>query len=340
MKQAIKRVIFGVQGLHLTAQEKEFFQKTNPLGFILFSRNIDNPTQLKELTEELYSIVKHPYPHILIDQEGGRVSRLKPPFMKKIKPAGDFIKLALIDLDKAAEAVFKNYHYIGKILVNYKINVDCAPVCDLFYEDAHDVIGDRSFGADPNIVIKLCQAAISGLHAAGVISVIKHIPGHGRAKVDSHLDLPRVSNDLDTLERTDFSVFKALNKSYYAMTAHIVYDALDAYNPVTQSKAAISYLKEKIGFTNLLISDDIGMKALSGNYTERANKAQEAGCDIVLFCNGSIGDYEEVANVVGCIDERQLDIIKDAYNVVLNGRCLVDDQENPFLNTETETYLP
>lgn len=311
----IKKVVFGVAGLTLTTEEKEFYASINPLGFILFARNVQNPTQLKALVKELYAITSNPYLHILIDQEGGRVARLKPPLFRATKPAGDFAKLALQDLQKAKHAVFLNYYLIGKELAQYKINVNCAPVADLLFEGAHNIIGDRSFGSDPKIVIELCNSAIGGLHAAGVISVIKHIPGHGRAKADSHEQLPYIEDDIGALEKSDFTVFRALYAAPWAMTAHIIYEALDPKNPVTQSSKAISYIREDLGFGNILVSDDLNMNALSGTLASRASKSIQAGCDAVLHCKGTIEEYASVAAVVGDVDDSLLKKIKIAYQI-------------------------
>ena len=311
----IKKVVFGIAGLTLTAEEKEFYAATNPLGFILFSRNVQNPAQLKALVNELYEVTENPYLHILIDQEGGRVARLKPPLFRAAKPAGDFAKLALHDLEKAKQAVFLNHYLIGKELAEYKINVNCAPVADLLIEGAHSIIGDRSFGSNPKIVIELCNAAISGLHAAGVISIIKHIPGHGRAKADSHERLPSVNDDISVLEKSDFAVFSALRAAPWAMTAHIIYEALDPTNPVTQSATAISYIREELGFANILVSDDLNMNALNGTLASRASKSIQAGCDAVLHCKGTIEEYASVAAVVGDVDERLLKKIKAVYKI-------------------------
>ena len=311
----IKKVIFGVESLALNKAEKEFFAATNPLGFILFKRNVQDPTQLKALVNELYEITENPYLHVLIDQEGGRVARLKPPLFRAAKPAGDFAKLALHNLEKAKQAVFLNHYLIGKELAEYKINVNCAPVADLLIEGAHSIIGDRSFGSNPKIVIELCNAAISGLHASGVISIIKHIPGHGRANDDSHKKLPYINEDIAILEKTDFAVFSALRFAPWAMTAHIIYEALDPLKPVTQSEIAISYIRNDLGFANILVSDDLNMDALNGTLASRASKSIEAGCDAVLHCKGTLEEYASVASVVGDVDEPLLRRIKTAYKI-------------------------
>lgn len=291
-----KSVIFGISGTKLTAAEKDFFKQNQPLGFILFARNIENPEQVRVLTKELRESVEHEYVPIMIDQEGGRVSRLAPPNFRPIqKSASYFGELALTQLERAKELVFINHYLIGKELSSLGINVDCAPVADLSWEITHEVIGERSFGNLPGIVSELCYSAYLGLKAAGVEPIIKHIPGHGRATVDSHLDLPRIDARLSDLEETDFIPFTALPMFKWAMTAHIVYNALDSENPVTMSNKALNYIRNTIGYKNVLITDDINMKALTGALSEITTKCYDAGCDVILHCSGKLDEMKEIA---------------------------------------------
>lgn len=292
----IKSVIFGCSGPELTEEERAFFQETQPLGFILFKRNVTDPKQLKALVDDLKSSVDHEYVPILIDQEGGKVNRLTPPKFEEIKkPAKYFGDIAKSNLAEAEELAFINYFKIGAELAKYGINVDCAPDSDLYYQDAHDVIGTRAFSEDVSTVVTLSNTAIKGLKAAGVEPVIKHLPGHGRANVDSHHELPRVDTSLEELENTDFAVFKQLTHAKWAMTAHIVYDCLDPDSPVTQSARAINYIRDQIGFKNIIITDDINMKALKGELDEITTKCYDAGCDIILQCSGKMADMQKTA---------------------------------------------
>ena len=290
-------VIFGFSGTSLTDQEIKLFQEVNPFGFIIFARNIESAGQLRELTNQLRSVSGDENTPILIDQEGGRVARIKPPVYDKLyKPAADFLKDAKGDLDKAVSAVYDNYYDMGLMLKSFGINVNCAPMADLYFDFADKIVGDRSFSSDPHEVTKLCKAVINGLRDAGVIPIIKHLPGHGRAMCDSHLELPTVNESIEDLQNTDFIPFKELaNTNVWAMTAHIIFEAIDANNPITISERGIKYLREELGYeNNLIMSDDIGMKALNNTMAENSINVLEAGCDIVLHCSGK---FEEMVLV-------------------------------------------
>jgi len=282
-----KPVIFGCGATSLTQAEKDFFAKHQPFGFILFARNIDNPEQLKKLIGELNDSVMHK-PEILVDQEGGRVQRLTTPHWPK-HPA-----TATYTTEKAA---FDGAKQIAIELAEVGFTVNCAPMLDVRAPEAHDIIGDRAFSDDPKIVAKLGKAFAEGLVAGGVKPVIKHIPGHGRSTCDSHHDLPRVCASREQLE-IDFFPFKALKDEPYAMTAHIIYEAIDAENCTTQSKAVIDLIRNDIGFTGLIMTDDLSMKALTGTFAERTRKSLEAGCDLILHCNGDMAEMIEIAEAI------------------------------------------
>lgn len=287
--------ILGCAGPELTAAEKDFFRAADPLGFIVFARNLADPEQVKRLTGDLRATVGRPDAPILIDQEGGRVARLKAPHWRHPPPAERFGAIAATDRARAAEAVRLNHELMAGELRDLGINVDCAPLVDVRMVGAHDIIGDRAFGTDPYLVADLGRAAAEGLLAGGVMPIIKHIPGHGRAMVDSHLDLPRVDTDFDTLAETDFVPFRALHDIPWAMTAHIVYSALDPDQPATLSRTVIAeVIRGEIGFSGLLLSDDLSMKALKGGLDELAQASLEAGCDVVLHCNGEMAEMERV----------------------------------------------
>lgn len=291
--------IYGCSGHTLTAAEKSFFRQADPLGFILFARNVDNPEQVKALVAELRDSVGRADAPVLIDQEGGRVQRLRPPHWRKAPPGEPFARLATRDPEAARMALRLNYRLIGGELADLGIDVDCAPVLDVPVPGAHDVIGDRAFGRTADSVIHLAGAVIDGLLDEGVLPVIKHIPGHGRAMVDSHLDLPVVNTPLAELEMQDFPPFHAYRHAPWAMTAHVVYTALDPHNPATTSKAVIyKVIRGAIGFDGLLISDDLSMKALGGSFGERTRASLDAGCDVVLHCNGEMAEMTAVAEEV------------------------------------------
>lgn len=291
-----RAAIFGCAGPELTAWERSFFSTVDPVGFILFSRNIDSPKQVATLVRQLRECVSRTDAPVLIDQEGGRVARLGPPHWRTAPAAGRFASLAAADTDSAKRATWLNSRLLADDLALLGITVDCLPVLDLRLPGAHHIIGDRSYGEDPQIVEMLGRAACEGLLAGGVLPVIKHIPGHGRALADSHLELPRVSADRETLEATDFRPFRALADMPLAMTAHILYTAIDDRHPATLSRTVmVDVVRGSIGFGGLVMSDDLSMKALGGDVGERAAAALDAGCDVVLHCNGNADEMERVA---------------------------------------------
>jgi beta-N-acetylhexosaminidase len=283
--------IFGVTGPTLSNEERAFFREVQPLGFILFARNVADPDQIRRLVNDLRASVEHAEAPVLIDQEGGRVQRLRPPHWRAAPPAAKFGTLG-----EAKRAVFLNHQLIAADLVALGIDVDCAPLIDIHQPGAHDVIGDRAYSGDPQRVAALGRAAADGLISAGITPVIKHIPGHGRSMVDSHHDLPRVTVSHAELARTDFVPFKALADLPWAMTAHIVYEAIDPDQPATLSPKVIAdIIRGEIGFDGLLLSDDLSMKALRGSLGELAHRSVAAGCDIALHCNGKMEEMTQVA---------------------------------------------
>jgi beta-N-acetylhexosaminidase len=286
-------VVLGCAGTSLTDAERRFFEQANPLGFILFARNIETPGQVKALVASLRASVGRDDAPVMIDQEGGRVQRLKPPRWRAAPPAAQLG--AIPDIDMAAEAVRLNAILIGDELRALGIDVDCAPVLDVPVDGAHDIIGDRALSHSPERVGILGRAACEGFLAAGVMPVIKHIPGHGRAKADSHLELPVVTATAEELELSDFVPFEALQDAAWAMTAHVVYTAYDDKRPATLSPVVVSdVIRRHIGFSGLLISDDLSMKALQGSFDERCREALEAGCDVALHCNGDMAEMQAV----------------------------------------------
>ena len=294
---APRAVVFGLAGPSLKPDERRFFRATDPLGFILFARNIETPDQVRALTASLRETIGRADAPILIDQEGGRVQRLRPPHWRSAPPAARFGDAFARDPDQAKEAARLNHRLIAADLAALGITVDCAPVLDVPVLGAHDVIGDRAFARSPAVVAELGRAAVAGLLAGGVIPVVKHIPGHGRAFADSHRELPKVVAALAELEATDFAPFKALSDAPWAMTAHVLYAALDPALPATQSKAVIGgIVRGAIGFAGVLVSDDLGMSALAGGFRERAGACLRAGCDVVLHCSGEMAEMRAVAD--------------------------------------------
>lgn len=288
--------IFGLKGHTLSEEEKRFFSQTNPLGFILFARNCESPQQLKALTKSLSELLGRSDVPILIDQEGGRVSRLKQPHWRHPPPARLFADyVASSSLQQAGNAVYANTRMIAHELHELGITVDCAPLADIPVADAHDIIGDRAFGTEPEQVAYLAGEMAKGLLDGGVLPVLKHIPGHGRARADSHEELPAVHEPLEVLQKIDFVPFKLLNHIPMGMTAHILYTAIDAELPATLSPRVMRVIREDIGFDGLLMSDDLSMKALGGTFGDRTKLSIKAGCDIVLHCNGNMDEMQAIA---------------------------------------------
>ena len=291
-----KSAILGCAGPQLSRAERRFFAEQDPLGFILFARNCETPEQVRALVDQLRDAVGRAEAPILIDQEGGRVQRLKPPTWRQAPAPARFAELSDRDPEAAQEAAQLNARLLAHEVAELGITVDCLPCLDILVPGASAVIGDRAFGADPARIAALGKAVVDGLLMGGVLPVIKHIPGHGRALVDSHHELPRVDADLATLRASDFPPFAELVGEYWAMTAHVIYDAIDAERPATLSPAVIQQtIRAEIGFDGALISDDLSMKALTGGFARRAADSLAAGCDLVLHCNG---DAEEMAAVM------------------------------------------
>lgn len=302
-KNIKKPVIYGIAGTILSEEEKVFFRKSNPIGFILFARNITDKQQLKNLTKSIRDLVEGEI-LILIDQEGGRVQRMKEPHWK-CYPTGEFFA-ELYAKDKAAakDALFKNFSEIASDLMEVGINVDCAPVLDILTEKTHQVIGNRAYGTNAAQVSDLARKVCEGLLSKGVYPVIKHIPGHGRGTCDSHLELPKVDTSLEELRASDFLPFKDLSDQKFAMTAHILYSAIDKENCATTSKTAINLIRNEIGFKNILMSDDVSMKALKGSFAEKSQAILDAGCDLVLHCNGNMNEMKEIDSVMPNLSDK------------------------------------
>ncbi len=292
----LKAFICGCEGLSLNAMERTFFEKERPWGFILFKRNCQTKEQIRSLVNTLREVSDNPYAPVFIDQEGGRVQRLGPPLWPRY-PSGEMLfKLYEKDKTMGERATWLSVRLIAHDLIELGVDADCLPVLDVPVPGAHDVIGDRAYGSNPDTIAHLGGIAASGLLAGGVLPVIKHIPGHGRAGVDSHKDLPNVDAPLQLLEKVDFVPFKKLNHLPMAMTAHIVYSALDMTSPCSTSSVVIEkIIRQKIGFEGLLMSDDVSMNALVGEVGERTQACFTAGCDFVLHCNGKLEEMKAVA---------------------------------------------
>ena len=287
---ALSPLIFGCQGPSLSAAERRFFAKVQPFGFILFSRNLETPKQIQHLCTELRTAVGWHAP-VLIDQEGGRVSRLGAPHWFEFLPA----------LDQAAAPQSERLFWLrGRLIAenlrSCGIDSNCAPLGDIAQPDTHTVLKNRCYGHALSAVVTHARALHQGLRHGGVSGVLKHIPGHGRGTVDSHLDLPRLQADRSSLQMYDFEAFRQLNTIEMGMTAHLVFEDIDPKHPATHSVAMIDIIRKQIGFNGLLMTDDISMEALSGPLDLRARRALSAGCDIILHCNGQMDQMQLLAD--------------------------------------------
>src|SRR6195952_1530823 len=288
--------ITGISGLELSADERAFIGAERPWGFILFKRNVDTPAQVASLVRELRETVGEADAPVLIDQEGGRVQRLAPPHWPVYPPGAVFGALYDIEPSLGFQAARLSSRLIAADLVDLGITVDCLPLADVPIDGADAVIGNRAYGTEPGKVAAIARAVTEGLEQGGVLPVLKHIPGHGRATADTHLRLPVVDTSVIELEQTDFAAFQPLADLPMAMTAHVVFSALDPAQPATTSATIIEQvIRGVIGFQGLLMSDDVSMNALAGSIAERTRAIVAAGCDMVLHCNGNLDEMREVA---------------------------------------------
>jgi beta-N-acetylhexosaminidase len=319
--------IAGCSGPVLTPQERAFFREADPFGFILFRRNIADPAQVAALTAALRDCVGRASAPVLVDQEGGRVQRLGPPHWPRY-PAGAAYLRAAPNAAAARRLAWTGARLIAHDLQVLGIDVDCLPVLDVPVPGSHNIIGDRAYGDEPGIIAELGRAAAEGLLAGGVLPVVKHMPGHGRATVDSHENLPRVDATRPELEARDFAPFRAMADMPLGMSAHVVFEALDPHRPATLSPAIIAdIIRGAIGFDGLLMTDDLSMKALSGGFRDRAEAAIAAGCDVALHCNGVLDEMRAVAEGAPALAGPALRRAEAALARIATGPQAFDAQE-------------
>ena len=293
---AARAFITGLSGLNVSANERAFLREAQPWGLIIFKRNVNTPQQVTELTKSFRDAVGWAAP-VLVDQEGGRVQRLGPPHWPIFPPGARYGAIYDRDMASGLAAARLGGHLIAAELSVLGIDVDCLPLADVLAPGGDPVIGDRAYGTEPGKVAAIAGAIAQGLLAGGVLPVLKHLPGHGRASVDSHAKLPVVDTDRATLESTDFAAFRPLASLPLGMTAHVVFSAIDPVAPATTSVTMVrEVIRGFIGFRGLLMSDDVSMKALSGTIAERSRAAFAAGCDVVLHCNGDLNEMSAVAS--------------------------------------------
>lgn len=325
-------LISGVAAAVLSPREAAFLKEVRPAGVILFARNLESLEQIRALTAAVREAVGSDDLLVLIDQEGGRVQRLRPPLGRALPPAAAYGTVFAHDPEAAKNAAFMVARLLAEDLRALGINTDCAPCLDVPVPGAHGIIGDRAYGTDPGQVAQLGQAVAEGFMAGGVLSVIKHIPGHGRANADSHLALPVVTTAREELSASDFAPFKALNTMPAAMTAHVVFKDIDATAPASTSAVVTrEVIRGEIGFEGLLMSDDLSMKALSGPMRARAEAVIGAGSDLALHCNGDFAEMEEAAAGVPVLEGRALARFETALNILNSG--------TPFDSAASEAEL-
>jgi beta-N-acetylhexosaminidase len=312
---SISAFVSGCAAVSLSPAETTFFSKTNPWGLILFKRNCESPEQIKALTSQFRSAVGRKDAPVFVDQEGGRVQRLGPPsnYWRQYPAAQSYGKL----YERCAVMALRTTRNVGRLmaddLAEVGITASCLPVLDVPQPGSHDVIGNRAYSTRIEQVMTLARMHVMGLMEGGVLPVMKHIPGHGRSEVDSHHNLPIVKASRGDLELVDFPPFVALADCPMAMTAHVIYDALDSDNPATLSRRIIKdVIRKLIGFQGLLMTDDLSMKALVGTFTEKSKRALDAGCDMLLHCNGVMGEMEEVAAAAGPLSGKAMRRAKQA----------------------------
>jgi beta-N-acetylhexosaminidase len=304
----MRAFITGVSGTELGAEEREFIRGERPWGFILFKRNIETPSQVVQLVRDLREAADEPDAPVLIDQEGGRVQRLGPPHWQVYPPGAVFGTLYDIDPALGLSAARLSARLIAADLFELGVTVDCLPLADVPVAGADAVIGNRAYGTEPAKVAAIARAVTEGLEQGGILPVLKHIPGHGRATADTHFRLPVVDTAKAELERTDFAAFRPLAELPMAMTAHVVFSALDPAHPATTSATIIEQvIRGVIGFQGLLMSDDVSMNALAGSIAERTRAIVTAGCDMVLHCNGKLDEMREVARQTPELSGKALD---------------------------------
>ncbi|MEO0774340.1 MAG: beta-N-acetylhexosaminidase [Pseudomonadota bacterium] len=322
---AFGATILDASGTRLSAEEKTFFAEADPFGFILFARNIETPDQVRALTSEMRDAVGRDAP-ILIDQEGGRVQRMRGPVWREWLPPLDHVTAAGA---QAAEAMFLRSRIMADELRAVGVDANCAPLVDVAVDGTHDFLLNRCYGHDPAQVARIGRAVADGLLAGGVLPVVKHMPGHGRATVDSHFGLPRTDVGLDVLTATDFAPFKALNDLPMGMTGHVVYAAMDD-RPATLSPVVMGHIRHQIGFDGLIMTDDITMKALDAPLDDLARASLEAGCDVVLLCNASLEDRRRVAAAAG----QMTGLAQDRAERALAARKTPDEVDIPALEAK------
>ncbi len=309
----LKSFISGCFGPELSAEDRAFFRDQQPVGLILFARNMETPEQICRLCADFREAVGRADAPVFIDQEGGRVQRFGAPHVPVYPAAGTIGKLYVQDKEAAKRAAYLHALLIGLDLRDLGLSANCIPCLDMPVEGASNIIGLRAYGSDAELVSDLGRAAMNGCLAAGVMPVMKHMPGHGRALVDSHLSLPEVQSSLEELDARDFLPFKSLRDCPMGMTAHIVFNQIDEDHPVTQSSCAIArVIREAIGFEGVLISDDISMKALGGDLKSRIGKIVAAGCDLVLHCNGKLNEMKVIASAVPEVSGKRAERLETA----------------------------
>ena len=319
MKQ-IDAIILSCFGYELTSNEKNFFKKINPFGFVLFKRNFKNKEQIKQLIQNLKKVTLNPDLLIFIDQEGGRVQRLDNHEFIKFPPQMTFGNIYKKDNKKAIELAYKSSFLMGEQLKEICIDVNFSPVCDLFFDNAHKVIGDRSFGSDPELVLNLSNSFCKALKDSGIIPVPKHFPGHGRSKFDTHLRSSIINESYNDLIKTDLVPFKILDKSMMVMLAHIKYPLIDSKVATYSNEIIRNILRKKFKFKGLVISDDISMKAIKEDLQTKVTNCYEGGCDIIMYCKGNLSEMKLIYPFVQVLGKKEMNFFYNERKKIIPKR--------------------
>ncbi len=332
MRKIPKGAILSVSSTKLTKEEIDFFSKINPLGFVLFSRNFINKKQVTNLISSLKKITKNKNALIFVDQEGGRVQRFKSNGFNKFPSLRKLGKIYLKNKNLSKKLTHMNSYTLGDELKQVGVDVNFAPVCDVNYKNAHSIIGDRAFSSNPETVFELTKEFCKGLRDSGILPVLKHFPGHGRSKKDTHTHCSKINVDLDSLLKTDLIPFNFLKKESLLMLAHIIFPRIDK-SVVTYSKFFNSIIREKFKFKGLIITDDISMKALSDEIENVVIKSFDAGCDVILYCKGEISEMRKIYPYVKTIEKKYYNFfINDMKNMIIKTQPNIDYKKLLFAN--------
>ena len=333
-------IILSCFGYELTSNEKKFFKNINPFGFVLFKRNFKNKEQIKQLIQNLKKATLNPDLLIFIDQEGGRVQRLDNREFTKFPTQMTFGSIYTKDKKMALELAYKSAFLMGEQLKEICVDVNFSPVCDLFFDNAHKVIGDRSFGSDPELVLNLSNSFCEALKDSGIIPVPKHFPGHGRSKFDTHLRSSIINESLNELIKTDLVPFEILDKSLMVMMAHIKYPLIDSKVATYSNEIIKNILRKRFKFKGLVISDDISMKAIKGDLQTKVSNCYKGGCDVVMYCKGDLNDMKLIYPFVQILENKVMNFFYNEKNKIILKRKNINKFKSDLIECNLISNVP